>query len=218
VDNCFGGRLFLRCMGDLANFLTDDFFISYPSFSSRLLHANRLGWKGHSEYFCTVNFSSRRVPFQYLKILSEQSGLRFLNTQKPYRFHFLSFNVETLGDSTRCGCRVCTASCCTATSVPRSTAFWQRHHQSRFPRLSSCQIGGYRVFRVHDTDAFCLPFSVAQEASPKMPPDRRKRAAEVCRNCHRRKIKCDLHYAGSPCTKCSENGGTCETRTRKAYS
>ncbi|KAE9365179.1 hypothetical protein N431DRAFT_446867 [Stipitochalara longipes BDJ] len=50
-----------------------------------------------------------------------------------------------------------------------------------------------------------------------MPPDRKRRAAAVCRNCHRRKIKCDLHSTGSPCTKCSENGETCEARTRKSY-
>ncbi|KAI9743768.1 MAG: hypothetical protein M1818_002501 [Claussenomyces sp. TS43310] len=45
----------------------------------------------------------------------------------------------------------------------------------------------------------------------------RKRAAGVCQNCHRRKIKCEFHYAGSPCMKCSESNEICEPRTRKSY-
>jgi hypothetical protein len=45
----------------------------------------------------------------------------------------------------------------------------------------------------------------------------RKQSRMICQNCHRRKIKCDMHITGSPCMKCSENREVCEARTRKSY-
>ena len=44
-----------------------------------------------------------------------------------------------------------------------------------------------------------------------------RRAVKVCRNCHERKVKCDVHFVGTPCTRCKENAEECEMRGRKPY-
>jgi hypothetical protein len=98
-----------------------------------------------------------------------------------------------------------------------------RCHQQRVPflisRVQKKYTSHYSSFQVDDINAVrsvLVTVLSRQEIGNAARKQERSCGGNVG-NCHQRKIKHDLHSAGSLCMKYSENGETCEARTRKTY-
>ena len=105
-------------------------------------------------------------------------------------------------------------------SVPAKQC--RRHHQQRVPLLISRQktyTSHYSSFQVDDIDAVrsVLMTVLSRQEIGNAAREQETSCGSNVGNCHQRKIKYNLHSAGSLCIKYSENGEMCEARTRKAY-
>jgi hypothetical protein len=105
-----------------------------------------------------------------------------------------------------------------SSSVPNSVGVISRGFRFLF-HVKKTYISHYSSFQVDDIDAVrsVLMTALSRQEVGNAAREQETSCGGNVGNCHQRKIKYDLHSAGSLCMKYSENGETCEARITKAY-